>query len=94
MNGPALRPAARRAPVVADDPGERREFCADLQEAGYDPVAFESCDGAMAWLDEETPAVAVVRMGGDPLCAELLNELEARGAEMVVNGEPAAASGC
>jgi hypothetical protein len=36
MNGPALRPAARRALVVADDPGERREFCADLQEAGYD----------------------------------------------------------
>ena len=91
MSGRALRPLARRALVVADDPGE---LCADLQEAGYDPVAFESCDGAMAWLDEETPAVAVVRMGGDPLCAELLDELEARGAEMVVNGEPAAASGC
>jgi protein-L-isoaspartate O-methyltransferase len=94
MSGRALHLTARRALVVAVDPGERREFCADLQEAGYDPVAFVSCDGAMAWLDEETPAVAVVRMGGDPLCAELLDELEARGAEMVVNGEPAAASGC
>ena len=36
MSGRALRPLARRALVVADDPGERREFCADLQEAGYD----------------------------------------------------------
>lgn len=95
MIGLAPHPTARgRALVVADDPAERRELCGDLRRAGYDPVAFECCDGAMAWLDEETPAVAVVRMGGDPLCAELLDELEARGAEMVVNGEPAAASGC
>jgi DNA-binding NtrC family response regulator len=95
MIGLAPHPTARdRALVLADDPAERRELCGDLRRAGYDPVAFECCDWAMAWLDEETPAVAVVRMGGDPLCAELLDELEARGAEMVVNGEPAAASGC
>jgi protein-L-isoaspartate O-methyltransferase len=94
MSCRALHLTARRALVVAVDPGERREFCADLQEAGYDPVAFESCDGAMAWLDEATPAVAVVRTGGDRLCAELLDELETRGAELIVDREPAAASGC
>jgi DNA-binding NtrC family response regulator len=89
MSGLALRPVVRdRALVVADDPAERRELCGDLSDAGYDPVAFESCDGAMAWLDEETPAVAVVRTDGDRLCASLLDELEARGAEMVVDGEP------
>jgi hypothetical protein len=36
MSGRALHLTARRALVVAVDPGERREFCADLQEAGYD----------------------------------------------------------
>ncbi len=95
MIGLAPHPTARgRALVVADDPAERRELCGDLRRAGDDPVAFECCDGAMAWLEEETPAVAVVRTDGDRLCASLLDELEARGAEMVVNGEPAAASGC
>ena len=93
MSGNALHPTALRALVVAEDPGERREFCADLQEAGYDPVAFASCDGALAWLDEETPAVAVVRTGDDRLCADLLDELDARGAELVVDGEPVGAAG-
>jgi hypothetical protein len=37
MIGLAPHPTARdRALVLADDPAERREFCADLQEAGYD----------------------------------------------------------
>ena len=95
MIGLAPHPTARdRALVVADDPAERRELCGDLRRAGYDPVAFECCDWAMAWLDEETPAVAVDRTGRDRLCDTLLDKLETRCVELVVDGEPVEAPGC
>jgi DNA-binding NtrC family response regulator len=95
MIGLAPRPAARdRALVVADDPAERRELCGDLRRAGYDPVAFESCDWAMAWLEEETPTVAVVRTGNERLCTALLDELGSRCVELVVDGEPVEAPSC
>ena len=95
MIGLAPHPTAcGRALVVADDPAERRELCGDLRRAGYEPVAFECCDWAMAWLDEEIPAVAVVRKGRDRLCAALLDELGSRCVELVVDGEPVDAPGC
>jgi DNA-binding NtrC family response regulator len=84
----------RRALVVADDPGERRAFCRDLREAGYSPVGFDSCADAAAWLDEETPSVAVLRLSPDRLCGELLDELDARCVELVVDGEPVQPRGC
>lgn len=83
-----------RALIVADDPTERHAFCADLDRAGYDPVAFESCRVALAWLEEETPVVAVVRTSRDGLCGVLLDELLARCVELVVDGEPVDALGC
>lgn len=70
------------AMVVANSDVERASACNKLIASGYDPLGFSDCANASAWLEEETPVLAVVSddLGAD--CAELTSTLEERGLKM------------
>jgi len=77
-----------RALIVSGCAAERAETCTELEGAGYDALAFLDCAGALSWLEEETPDVAVLSSSEAPVCAELVCELQARCVDLVVDGQP------
>lgn len=69
--------------VLSDDETRRERSCRTLVAEGFNVLAFLDAGNAKAWLEEETPEVAIVDCGAG-LGAEIVAEtLEARGVRMM-----------
>jgi DNA-binding response OmpR family regulator len=69
--------------VLSEDEDQRERICRSLSSEGIDVLAFLDVGSAQAWLDEETPEVAIVDGAagrGFEIVAEIL---EARGVRMM-----------
>lgn len=67
------------AMVVSPSDDDREMACRELIFRGYDTVGFSDCANASAWLEEETPALAVVSSKLRPAREDLIRGLEKRG---------------
>ena len=76
-------PARPYALVLGPDEAAREPHCRDLTRAGYQAIGFDACDEALVWLEEETPALAVILTVACERCAALLASLEDRRVEVV-----------
>lgn len=75
-------PLRQRAMVVVPSKAERERACRELVTSGYDTVGFSDCANASAWLEEETPVVAIVVADASRDCQAFLSELRERGTEI------------
>lgn len=69
--------------VLASADKVRAAGCRAFAREGYDVIGFADCEHAAAWLDEETPAVAIVDMRASACGAALLEILHERGVRLV-----------
>lgn len=72
-----------RALVLVADAVQRDRACARLSQDGYDVLGFADCENAAAWLEEETPAIAVIDGDLIPGCSGVVNVLDERGVLLV-----------
>lgn len=75
---------------VSDAPGSQSSSCAVLAEAGYEVVEFVDYENASAWLEEETPEIAVLIPQPHPVCSSILQTLRERGVSMLSSANLAA----
>lgn len=69
--------------VLSEDETRRERSCRLLVAEGFDVLAFLDAGNAKAWLEEETPEVAIVD-GGCGLGTGIVAEtLKARGVRMI-----------
>ncbi|WP_147817627.1 hypothetical protein [Methylobacterium thuringiense] len=62
---------------------QRDQACARLSRDGYEVLGFADCENAVAWLEEETPTIAVIDGDLMPGCSGVLNVLGERGVLLV-----------
>ncbi len=72
-----------QALVLVADTVQRDRACARLSRDGYEVLGFADCENAAAWLEEETPAIAVIDRDLMPGCSGVLNVLGERGVLLV-----------
>ena len=63
---------------VIDETGSRDKSRAGLERAGYEVVEFSDCENACAWLDEETPSIAVIATSQSQSCSTIMRTLRDR----------------
>jgi DNA-binding NtrC family response regulator len=61
----------------------REHDCRLLSEKGYNVIAFADAESTEAWLEEETPEVAIVDMPVDPRQHDILETLAGRGVMLI-----------
>lgn len=79
-------PPRRRRPlglVVDADDARTRDYAETLARCGLDPLCFASCAEALLWLEEDTPAAAVIGAEDDPALQTMLSALAERGVVLV-----------
>ena len=69
--------------VLSDDEDRRERSCRSLASEGFDVLAFLDAGSAQAWLDEETPEVAIIDGGAGRGSKILVDTLEGRGVRMM-----------
>lgn len=65
--------------VLTHGAEQRDRDCLLLSEKGYDVLGFADAESAVAWLEEETPAVAIVEQVADLRQQAVLKTLAGRG---------------
>ncbi|GEP12427.1 hypothetical protein [Methylobacterium gnaphalii] len=70
------------AMVVVPSKPVREAACRKLAASGFDTVGFSDCENAAAWLEEETPVIAIVATGASGDCKAFLSELRERGSDI------------
>lgn len=86
MTSRADDPAGRRFGLVLSDDEDRCERgCKALVSKGFDVLAFLDAGSAQAWLEEDTPEIAVIDIdGGAGRGSRLVADtLEGRGVRIV-----------
>ncbi|GEO98132.1 hypothetical protein [Methylobacterium haplocladii] len=76
-------PAPDLALVLVASTDQRDRACARLSRDGYDVLSFADCDHAAAWLEEETPAVALIGKGLKLSCSSVLDILSNRDVRLI-----------
>lgn len=63
---------------LVEDSAAREQACEALTAAGFDVLGFDDCRLAGAWLEEETPRLAVVAVPVCEACSSVARELSVR----------------
>lgn len=69
--------------VLSHRSEQRDRDCTLLSEKGYDVLGFADAESAEAWLEEDTPAVAIVEKVADPRQRAVLETLAGRGVMLI-----------
>jgi DNA-binding NtrC family response regulator len=69
--------------VLSQHGDERDRGCRLLSEKGYNVLGFADAESTAAWLEEETPEVAIVDMPVDPRQHDILETLARRGVMLI-----------
>ncbi|GJE52896.1 hypothetical protein GOFOIKOB_5971 [Methylobacterium tardum] len=65
---------------------QRTRNCHLLSEKGYNVLEFADAESTEAWLEEETPEVAIVESEPDPRQQGILETLAGRGVRLISAG--------
>lgn len=69
--------------VLSHDGDERERDCRLLIEKGYNALGFADADSTAAWLEEETPEVAMIDARAGPRCQGICELLAGRGVSFI-----------
>jgi len=84
MTRPADDPVGRRFGLILSDDEDRRERgCKALVSKGFDVLAFLDAGSAQAWLEEDTPEIAIIDGGAGRGLRLMTDTLERRGVRIV-----------
>lgn len=83
IRAPDERVARRFGLVLSDDEDRRERGCAALVSDGFDVLAFLDAGSAQAWLEEETPEIAMIDGGAGRGTKLVADTLERRGVRMM-----------
>jgi len=84
MTSRADDPVGRRFGLVLSDDEDRRERgCKALVSKGFDVLAFLDAGSAQAWLEEDTPEIAIIDGGAGRGSRLVADTLERRGVRMM-----------
>ncbi|MGU3665787.1 hypothetical protein ACLBX9_16535 [Methylobacterium sp. A49B] len=72
--------------ILSDRADQRDRDCCSLSDKGYDVLRFADAEDAEGWLEEETPEVAIVDEGADPLRTGIVETLTDRGVILLRTG--------
>lgn len=69
--------------VLSHDGDERDRGCRQLSEKGYNVLGFGDAESTAAWLEEETPEVAIIETGLSPRWQHICELLAGRGVTLI-----------
>ena len=69
--------------VLSHGSEQRDRHCRLLSEKGYDVLGFSDAESTEAWLEEDTPEVAIVERAADPCQHSILETLSGRGVMLI-----------
>ncbi|MCJ2132554.1 hypothetical protein MKK69_00455 [Methylobacterium sp. J-026] len=83
-----VRPLRPLALVLSRREDRRRRACLSLKVFGYDTLGFSLVEDAEAWLEEDTPEVAIVDHTGGCGPEGVIATLRDRGVPLMPTGRP------
>ena len=69
--------------VLSQHGDERDRGCRLLSENGYNVLGFADAESTAAWLEEETPEVAIIETGAGPRWKGICGLLAGRGVTLI-----------
>ncbi len=69
--------------VLSQHGDERDRGCRLLSQKGYNVLGFADAESTAAWLEEETPEVAIIEMGAGPRWKRVCDLLAGRGVTLI-----------